>query len=54
MTLSSFNSLIGERMTMGDLCYMGPGMLNKLEKKARQVGIVLPSLLMAHNVYATY
>jgi hypothetical protein len=35
-----WSSPIGERMTMGDLCYYAPGMLNKLGKEGK-----------GHNVY---
>ena len=47
-----FNSPIGERMNMGDLCYMGPGMLNKLGKEGKTSWDSFSYfLLMAHNVY---
>ena len=47
-----YNSPIGERMVMGDLCHMGPGMLNKLGKEGKTSWDRFSYfLLMAHNVY---
>jgi len=47
-----FNSPIGQRMNMGDLCYMGPGMLNKIGKEGKTSWDSFSYfLLMAHNVY---
>ena len=47
-----YNSPIGERMVMGDLCHMGPGMLNKLGKEGKTSWDSFSYfLLMAHNVY---
>ena len=47
-----FNSPIGQRMTMGDICYMGPGMLNKIGKEGKTSWDSFSYfLLMAHNVY---
>ena len=47
-----YNSPIGERMTMGDICHMGPGMLNKLGKEGKTSWDSFSYfLLMAHNVY---
>ena len=47
-----YNSPIGQRMVMGDLCHMGPGMLNKLGKEGKTSWDSFSYfLLMAHNVY---
>jgi hypothetical protein len=45
-------SPIGERLTMGDLCYYAPGDLNKLGKEGRTSWDSFSYfLMMAHNVY---
>jgi hypothetical protein len=47
-----WSSPIGERMTMGDVCYYGPGMLNKLGKEGKTSWDSFSYFLqMSHNVY---
>jgi hypothetical protein len=47
-----WNSPIGERMTIGDVCYYKPGDLNKLGKESRTSWDSFSYfLMMAHNVY---
>jgi len=47
-----WNSPIADRMTMGDLCYYKPGMLNKLGKEGKTSWDSFSYFLyMAHNVY---
>jgi len=47
-----FNSPIGERLNMGDINYMGPGMKNKIGKEGKSAWDTCSYfLLMAHNVY---
>ena len=47
-----WGSPIGERMTMGDVCYYKPGDLNKLGKESRTSWDSFSYfLMMAHNVY---
>lgn len=47
-----WTSPIGERLTMGDVCYYGPGMLNKLGKEGKTSWDSFSYFLqMAHNVY---
>lgn len=47
-----WSSPIGERMTMGDVCYYKPGDLNKLGKESRTSWDSFSYfLMMAHNVY---
>lgn len=47
----SWNSPIGERLLMGDLCWYAPGMLNKLGKEGRTSWDSFSYfLMMAHNV----
>ena len=47
-----WNSPIADRLTMGDINYMGPGMLNKLGKEGKTAWDSFSYfLLMAHNVY---
>jgi len=48
----AWNSPIGERLEMGDLCHYAPGMLNKLGKEGRTSWDSLSYfLMMGHNVY---
>ncbi len=47
-----WNSPIGERLTMGDICYYKPGQANKTGKVSRTSWDTFSySLIMAHNVY---
>jgi hypothetical protein len=47
-----WNSPVGERMTMGDLCWYAPGMLNKLGKEGKTSWDSFSYfLMMGHNVY---
>lgn len=47
-----FESEIGRRLTMGDLCYYAPGMLNKQGKEGKTSWDSFSyALMMAHNVY---
>jgi len=47
-----WNSPIGERLTMGDICYYKPGQVNKTGKVSRTSWDTFSySLIMAHNVY---
>ncbi len=47
-----FESEIGRRLTMGDICYMAPGMLNKLGKEGKTSWDSFAyALMMGHNVY---
>jgi hypothetical protein len=47
-----WGSPVGERMTMGDLCYYAPGMLNKLGKEGKTSWDSFSYfLMMGHNVY---
>lgn len=47
-----FNSPIGSRLNMGDICYMGPGMKNKIGKEGKSSWDTTSYfMLMAHNVY---
>ena len=47
-----WNSPVGERMTMGDVCYYKPGDLNKLGKESRTSWDSFAYfLMMGHNVY---
>jgi len=47
-----WNSPIGERITMGDVCYYKPGQANKTGKVAKTSWDTFSySLIMAHNVY---
>lgn len=48
----AWNSPIGERITMGDVCYYKPGQANKTGKVAKTSWDTFSySLIMAHNVY---
>lgn len=47
-----WESPIGERMTMGDVCYYAPGMLNKIGKEGKTSWDSFSYFLqMGHNVY---
>jgi hypothetical protein len=47
-----WNSPVGERMTMGDVCYYAPGMLNKIGKEGKTSWDSFSYFLqMGHNVY---
>ena len=47
-----FESEIGRRLTMGDVCYYAPGMLNKIGKEGKTSWDSFSyALYMAHNVY---
>ena len=47
-----WSSPVGERLTMGDLCYYAPGMLNKLGKEGKTSWDSFSYfLMMGHNVY---
>lgn len=47
-----FQSEIGKRLTIGDICYYGPGDLNKIGKEgATSWDSFSYALLMAHNTY---
>ncbi len=47
-----FESEIGRRLTMADICYMAPGMLNKLGKEGKTSWDSFAyALMMGHNVY---
>jgi len=47
-----WNSPIGERMTMGDVCWYAPGMLNKIGKEGKTSWDSFSYfLMMGHNVY---
>jgi len=46
-----FESEFGSRLTMGDICYMAPGMLNKLGKEGKTSWDSFAyALMMGHNV----
>lgn len=48
----AWSSPIGERLTMGDVCYYAPGVLNKLGKEGRTSWDSFSYfLMMGHNVY---
>jgi hypothetical protein len=48
----AWNSPIGERLTMGDVCHYAPGMLNKIGKEAKTSWDSFSYFLqMGHNVY---
>jgi hypothetical protein len=47
-----WGSPIGERMTLGDVCHYGPGMLNKIGKEGKTSWDSFSyMLLMSHNVF---
>lgn len=47
-----FESEIGRRLTMGDVCYYAPGMLNKIGKEGKTSWDSFAyALMMGHNVY---
>lgn len=47
-----WNSPVGERMTMGDVCWYAPGMLNKIGKEGKTSWDSFSYfLMMGHNVY---
>jgi hypothetical protein len=47
-----WGSPIGERLTLGDVCHYGPGMLNKVGKEGKTSWDSFSyMLLMSHNVY---
>jgi hypothetical protein len=47
-----WHSPVGERMTMGDVCYYAPGMLNKIGKEGKTSWDSFSYFLqMGHNVY---
>ena len=47
-----WNSPVGERMTMGDVCHYAPGMLNKIGKEGKTSWDSFSYfLMMGHNVY---
>lgn len=47
-----WGSPVGDRLTMGDICWYAPGMLNKIGKEGKTSWDSLSYfLLMAHNVY---
>jgi hypothetical protein len=46
-----FESAIGERLTMGDICWYAPGMLNKIGKEGKTSWDSFAyALMMGHNV----
>ncbi|NBP01645.1 MAG: hypothetical protein EBU90_16220 [Proteobacteria bacterium] len=48
----AFESEIGRRMTMGDICHYAPGMLNKIKKEGKTSWDSFSyALMMGHNVY---
>ena len=48
-----FESEIGRRLTVGDICHYAPGMLNKIGKEGKTSWDSFSyALLMAHNVYS--
>jgi len=47
-----FESEIGRRLTMGDICHYAPGMLNKVKKEGKTSWDSFSyALMMAHNIY---
>lgn len=47
-----FESEIGRRLTMGDICHYAPGMLNKIGKEGKTSWDSFAyALMMGHNVY---
>jgi hypothetical protein len=47
-----FESEIGRRLTIGDICYYAPGMLNKVNKEGKTSWDSFAyALMMGHNVY---
>lgn len=47
-----FESEIGRRLTIGDICHYAPGMLNKIKKEGKTSWDSFAyALMMAHNVY---
>jgi len=47
-----FESEIGRRLTIGDICHYAPGMLNKINKEGKTSWDSFAyALMMAHNVY---
>jgi hypothetical protein len=47
-----YESEIGRRLTMGDICHYAPGMLNKIGKEGKTSWDSFAyALMMAHNVY---
>jgi hypothetical protein len=47
-----FESEVGRRLTMGDVCYYAPGMLNKIGKEGKTSWDSFAyALMMSHNVY---
>lgn len=47
-----FESEIGRRMTLGDICHYAPGMLNKIGKEGKTSWDSFAyALMMGHNVY---
>jgi hypothetical protein len=47
-----FESEIGRRLTMGDICHYAPGMLNKIKKEGKTSWDSFAyALMMGHNVY---
>lgn len=47
-----FESEVGRRLTMGDICHYAPGMLNKIGKEGKTSWDSFSyALMMSHNVY---
>ena len=47
-----FESEIGRRLTMGDVCHYAPGMLNKIKKEGKTSWDSFSyALMMSHNIY---
>jgi hypothetical protein len=47
-----FESEVGRRLTMGDICYYKPGMLNKIGKEGKTSWDSFSyALMMSHNIY---
>jgi len=47
-----FESEVGRRLTMGDICHYAPGMLNKIKKEGKTSWDSFAyALMMGHNVY---
>ena len=47
-----FESEIGRRLTVGDICHYAPGMLNKIKKEGKTSWDSFAyALMMGHNVY---
>ena len=47
-----FESAIGRRLTVGDICHYAPGMLNKIKKEGKTSWDSFAyALMMGHNVY---